>query len=332
MISVVVPIYNEEELIVKFHEAAASALESARTQWEVVYVNDGSTDLSLELLRGLQAADSHVVVVELSRNWGHMGAISAGIQTARGNAVILMDGDFQDPPEVLPQLIDAWRAGAEVVVAVRRSRQERRKVLAKLFPLFYRVLGALSDYPIPLNAGIFSLMDRKAVDSVNAMGEKNRYLPGLRAWVGYRSTVVFYDRQDRAGGDGKLSFFSRIKYAMDAITSFSYKPLRLSFALFLFAGFVAALLTFCMLLSKSSVATAGLGVAAAVFFVGGLLLLCMGVLGEYLGRVYDEVRSRPLSIIDTVHRSPAMIVPHIGVVAAQANGHQIHEVNDVVYR
>jgi len=300
-------------------------LESAHTGWEVVYVNDGSIDLSLELLRGLQTMDPHVVVVELSRNWGHMGAISAGIQTARGDAVILMDGDFQDPPEVLPQLIDAWRAGAEVVVAVRRSRQERRKVLAKLFPLFYRLLGALSDYPIPLNAGIFSLMDRKAVDSVNAMGEKSRYLPGLRAWVGFRNTVVFYDRQDRAAGDGKLSFVSRIKYAMDAITSFSYKPLRLSFALFCFSTGMAALLGLSMLLSKSSVETVGFGVAATVFFVGGLLLLCLGVLGEYLGRVYDEVRSRPLSIIDTVHRSPAMIAPQLGMAARQASSHQSGE-------
>jgi len=144
LISIVVPIYNEEELIMRFHEAVAVAMESAQTIWEVVYVNDGSTDFSLELLRGLQAMDSHVVVVELSRNWGHMGAISAGIQTARGNAVILMDGDFQDPPEVLPKLIHAWREGAEIVVAVRKSRKERRKILAKLFPLFYRVMGALS--------------------------------------------------------------------------------------------------------------------------------------------------------------------------------------------
>jgi dolichol-phosphate mannosyltransferase len=232
-----------------------------------------------------------------------------------------MDGDFQDPPEVLPKLIDAWREGAEVVVAVRKSRKERSIVLAKLFPLFYRVLGALSDYPIPLNAGIFSLMDRKAVDSVNAMGEKNRYLPGLRAWVGYRNKVVFYDRQDRLAGDGKLSFISRIKYAMDAITSFSYKPLRLSFALFLLASGAAALLALFMLFSKSSVATAGFGVGAAVFFVGGLLLLCIGVLGEYLGRVYDEVRSRPLSIINTVHRSPGKIAPQFAVVASQTNGH-----------
>jgi glycosyltransferase involved in cell wall biosynthesis len=317
MISVVVPIYNEEELVVRFHEAVASAMESARTQWEVVYVNDGSTDSSLDLLRGLQSLDPHVVVVELSRNWGHMGAISAGLQTAHGDAVILMDGDFQDPPEILPRLIESWRDGGEVVVAVRRSRQERRKILAKLFPLFYRVLGTLSDYPIPLNAGIFSLMSRKVVDAVNQLGEKNRYLPGLRAWVGYRNKVVFYDRQDRLAGDGKLSFISRIKYAMDAITSFSYKPLRLSFALFSFATCVSALLALSMLIARGSVQVAGFGVGAAVFFVGGLLLLCMGVLGEYLGRVYDEVRNRPLSIINRIHRSPSAMSTQVGMIAVQ---------------
>ena len=322
MISVVVPIYNEEELVVRFHEAVANAMEAAHAQWEVVYVNDGSTDSSLKLLKGLQNLDSHVVVVELSRNWGHMGAISAGLQTARGSAVILMDGDFQDPPEVLPKLIEAWREGGEVVVAVRRSRQERRKILAKLFPLFYRVMGALSDYPIPLNAGIFSLMSRRVVDSINKMGERNRYLPGLRAWVGYRSRVIYYDRQDRLAGDGKLSFISRIKYAMDAITSFSYKPLRLSFALFFFASSISALLTLCMLVSSSSVATAGFGVGAAVFFVGGLLLLCMGVLGEYLGRVYDEVRSRPLSIINRVYHSGSLHAAQVPMLAVQSDKYQ----------
>ena len=312
MISVVVPIYNEEELICRFHEAVSNALDGAGGDWEVVYVNDGSADSSLELLKGLQEADSRVVVVELSRNWGHMGAISAGLQTARGRAVILMDGDFQDPPEVLPQLIEEWRNGAEVVVAVRKSRQEKRKVLARLFPLFYRVLGTLSDYPIPLNAGIFSLMDRKALDSVNGMGEKNRYLPGLRAWVGYKNAIVYYDRQDRLAGDGKLSFISRIKYAIDAITSFSYKPLRLSFALFGFANFMALILAMSMIFAKSPFTTVGLGVSAAVFFTGGLLLLCMGVLGEYMGRVYDEVRSRPLSLISRIHRSSVMMASQTG--------------------
>ncbi|UWZ83923.1 glycosyltransferase family 2 protein [Occallatibacter riparius] len=315
MVSVVVPIYNEEELVVRFHEAVASALKGVVDDWEVVYVNDGSTDSSLELLKGLQAVDSHVVVVELSRNWGHMGAISAGLQTARGRAIILMDGDFQDPPEVLPQLIDAWREGAEVVVGVRRSRQESRKLLAFLFPMFYRVLGALADYPIPLNAGIFSLMDRKALDSVLAMREKNRYLPGLRAWVGYKNSIVYYDRNDRLGGEGKLSFISRIKYAMDAITSFSYKPLRLSFALMGFSTTVAMMLALCMALPTSAIVTAGFGVAASVFFMGGLLLLSIGILGEYIGRVYDEVRNRPLSLISQVHRSQVKIASQVGMIA-----------------
>jgi polyisoprenyl-phosphate glycosyltransferase len=236
-----------------------------------------------------------------------MGAIAAGLRTASGRAVILMDGDFQDPPEALPQLIDAWKKGGEIVVAVRRTRQERRRILAMLFPLFYRVLGALSDFPIPLNAGIFSLMDRKAVDALISMGERNPYLPGMRAWLGYRNSIVYYDRHDRAAGEGKLSFLSRIKYAMDAITGFSYKPMRLSFALFGLSWCVSILLAGIMLLSSDPIAAAALGVACAVFFVGGLLLLTVGVLGEYIGRVYDEVRGRPLSLISHIHRSRLQI-------------------------
>jgi polyisoprenyl-phosphate glycosyltransferase len=303
MISVVVPIFNEEEIVDSFHSALAASMKGVGEAWEVVYVNDGSGDSSLKLLTELQAKDGHVVVVDLSRNWGHMGAISAGLQTALGDAVVLMDGDFQDPPEVVPELVAAWRGGAQVVTAVRRSRQERRKVLAKLFPIFYRVLGALSDFPIPLNAGIFGLLDRQVVQSINSLREGSRYLPGLRAWVGYKTGVVLYDRQERAGGEGKLTFLSRIKYAMDAITSFSYKPLRLSFALSGFAIAVAAILAVCTVFSKSAVNPLGYGVAAAVFLVGGFLLLCVGVLGEYLGRVYDEVRSRPLSIINKVYEA-----------------------------
>jgi glycosyltransferase involved in cell wall biosynthesis len=316
MISVVVPIYNEEELVRIFHAAVADSMEDSGEAWEVVYINDGSRDSSLQLLRELQAEDTHVVVVDLSRNWGHMGAISAGLQTARGDAVVLMDGDFQDPPEVVPQLIAAWRRGAQVVTAVRRSRQERRKVLATLFPLFYRVLGALSDFPIPLNAGIFGLLDRQAVDSINSLREGNRYLPGLRAWVGYKTSVVYYDRQDRAGGEGKLTFLSRIKYAIDAITSFSYKPLRLSFVLAGFSIFIAAMLGVLSIASNSPLNPLGYGVAAAIFLVGALVLLSLGVLGEYLGRVYDEVRSRPLSIINKVYYASQLNSAPLGI------GHQ----------
>lgn len=319
MISVVVPIYNEEEIVVQFHAALSGILKNVDENWEIVYVNDGSIDSSLELLKGLQAIDPHVVVVELSRNWGHMGAISAGLKTASGRAVILMDGDFQDPPAVLPELIESWRNGAEIVVGVRKSREERRKVLAMLFPLFYRVLGALSDYPIPLNAGIFSLMDRKAVDSILAMREKNRYLPGMRAWVGFRNDVVYYDRHDRAGGDGKLSFISRIKYAMDAITGFSYKPLRLSLGLCACSISVAVILALISLFTANSVYAAALAIGGAIFLASSFVLLAIGVVGEYIGRIYDEVRDRPLSLISYVHR-PQSIYAARPAMAPVQNG------------
>lgn len=299
MISVVVPIYNEEEIISILHAAIVSAMEMTGEEWEVVYVNDGSRDSSLDLLRGLQSLYSNVVVVDLSRNWGHPGALAAGLQTAKGDAVVLMDGDLQDPPEVIPELIAAWRSGAQVVTAVRRTRRESRKYLSVLFPLFYRVFGALSDYPIPLNAGIFGLLDRQAVDSINSLREGNRYFPGLRAWVGYRNAVVYYDRQDRVGGDGKLTFISRIKYAMDAITSFSYKPLRVSFAFAALTGAMGSLFAVMAAFARSGT---GYGIVSAVFFVGCLLLFNMGIFGEYLGRIYDEVRARPVSIISRVHR------------------------------
>lgn len=298
MISVVIPIYNEEEIIPLLHEAVVGAMREVDEGWEVVYVNDGSKDASLELLRALQEESPQVVVVDLSRNWGHMGALWAGMQTARGDAVVLMDGDLQDPPEVIPEMVAVWRSGAQVVTTVRRSREERRKVLAFLFPLFYRVLGALADFPIPLNSGIFGLLDRQAVDSINSLREANRYLPGLRAWVGYRTAIVYYDRHDRVGGEGKLTFLSRIKYAMDAITSFSYKPLRLSFVLGSLLTLFALVLGVAALISSGSL---GYGLTAAIFLIGGLLLFSIGILGEYVGRIYDEVRARPLSLINRVY-------------------------------
>ena len=304
MISLVIPIYNEAEIIHRLHHALDRVLQQVNENCEIVYVNDGSKDASLELLREVQSEDSRVVVVDLSRNWGHMGALAAGLRTAQGDAVILMDADLQDPPEVIPDLVAAWHGGAQVVTAVRRSREEHRKVLAFLFPLFYRLLGALSDFPIPLNAGIFGLLDRQAVDSINALREYNRYLPGLRAWVGYKTGVVYYDRRDRVGGEGKLTFMSRIKYALDAITGFSYKPLRLSFVLSGLAVLLAALLGLLALTGAvRGLPAIGFAVSASVFLTGALLLLSIGVLGEYVGRIYDEVRERPLSLINTVYHS-----------------------------
>jgi len=303
MISVVIPIYNEAEILSILHTRLTGTMAVTGADWEIVYVNDGSKDSSLDILRKFQSQDSHVVVVDLSRNWGHMGALHAGLQTARGDAIVLMDGDLQDPPEVIVKMVDAWRGGAQVVTAVRRSRQESRKLLAILFPIFYRVLAAISDYPIPLNAGIFGLLDRQVLESLNGLPEGNRYLPGLRAWVGYRTVTVYYDRQDRIGGEGKLSFISRIKYAMDAITSFSYKPLRLSFVLALTAIFLGVI---SLISGANSMAH---GLFAAICFMSSLTLFCLGVMGEYLARVYDEVRGRPLSIINRVYRCEELFRP-----------------------
>ncbi len=304
MISVAIPVYNEEEILHLLHARVSQVMNSLGEPWEVVYVNDGSKDSTLSLLLEFQARDPHIVVVDLSRNWGHMGALSAGLQTARGDAVVLMDGDLQDPPEVIPEMVAAWRDGAKVVNAVRRKREESRKYLLVLFALFYRLLGALSDFPIPLNSGIFGLMDRQAIDSFNALREYNRYLPGLRAWIGYPTAVVYYDRKDRAGGGGKLTFVSRIKYALDAITSFSYKPLRLSFALGVPA--ICLALAVAVALAAAGALTGTAAVLAAIFFMGGVQLFCVGVLAEYIGRIYDEVRRRPISLINAVHRPRAV--------------------------
>lgn len=310
MISVVVPVLNEEALLARLHEEVAAAFTNETEPWEVVYVNDGSTDGSLAWLLELMARDARVTVLDLSRNWGHQAALSAGLSVARGEAVVLIDADLQDPPSVIPELLAAWRSGFEVVVAMRRSRLESglRKFL---IPLFYKVLGFLSDYPIPLNAGIFGLLDRKAVDSVNRLTETNRYLPGLAAWVGFPTTVVFYDRRARAAGGPRQTLLRLVRYALDAIFSFSYKPLRLSlFAGLLvafFAVFYGVVLTVARLLGTGlfgvPVVNGYTSTIVAILFLGGVQLMSAGILGEYLGRVYDEVKRRPLFIVRQVHRA-----------------------------
>jgi dolichol-phosphate mannosyltransferase len=305
MISIVAPIYNEEEIFHLLHERVTAAMAATGEEYECVYVNDGSKDRVLEIMLDFQKRDPRIVVVDLSRNWGHMGAINAGLRTAKGDAVILMDGDLQDPPEVIPELIHKWRAGAQIVTTVRRSRQEGRTFLRYIFPLWHWVFDKLSDYKIPQNSGVFGLCDRQAMDAINALTERNRYFPGLRAWVGFKNEVVYYDRADRAGGEGKLNIASRIKYALDAIYSFSYKPMRLVglmgwllLAVSFIVGGVAAY--------KEDVI---IGLFAAMAFVGGLVLFGLGVFAEYIGRVYDEVRGRPLSIIGKVHRADTATMP-----------------------
>jgi glycosyltransferase involved in cell wall biosynthesis len=218
MLSVVVPIYNEEENISAFHAAVRTVMDTLEENWEVIYVNDGSRDNSLSLLVDIQKRDPRVSVVEFSRNFGHQAALTAGLQVAGGDAIMLMDGDFQDPPEVLPRMVKAWNDGAKVVIAQRSSRAETG-LRGKLFPLFYKVMGMISDFPIPLNAGIFGLLDRQAADAIINLSEGNRYLPGLRAWVGFPTAIVYYERAGRAAGEAKQTLPKLFKYAMDAISA-----------------------------------------------------------------------------------------------------------------
>jgi dolichol-phosphate mannosyltransferase len=310
MLSVVIPIFNEEVLIDRLHKEVSAAAGSVGEPWEVVYVDDGSRDRSRELLLQLQQDDPHVVVVELSRNWGHQAALTAGLSVAKGDAVVLIDGDLQDPPRVIVELVAAWRSGAQVVVAERRKRSEGG-LRRGLFWLFYKLLGFLSDYPIPLNAGIFGLLDRQAVDAINRLTETNRYLPGLRAWVGFRTAVVHYDRAGRAAGEPKQSLFRLVRYALDAIFGFSYNPLRLSLALgLLTAGFAmlyGVVLVTCRLLGVGMfgvpVVDGYTSTIVSILFLGGVQLFSVGLLGEYIGRIYDEVKRRPLFLIRQVHQS-----------------------------
>ncbi|HEY2499146.1 MAG TPA: glycosyltransferase family 2 protein [Candidatus Angelobacter sp.] len=310
MLSVVVPIYNEEENITAFHAAVRNVMETQEESWEIVYVNDGSRDTSLSLLMEIHRNDPRVSVVEFSRNFGHQAALTAGLQVAKGDAIMLMDGDFQDPPEVLPRMIQAWKRGAKVVIA-ERSRRAEKGLRGQLFPLFYKVMGLISDFPIPLNAGIFGLLDRQAADAIINLQECNRYLPGLRAWVGFPTAVVYYERAGRAAGEAKQTLPRLFKYAMDAIFSFSYKPLRLGMAL---GGMVLAFTLFLSVVAIGNtvfhlkyfglIPGAGhIGTMLAILFLGGVQLICTGLLGEYIGRIYDEVRRRPLFLIHKLHRA-----------------------------
>jgi glycosyltransferase involved in cell wall biosynthesis len=306
MVSIVVPIYNEEEIFHLLHSAITESLAPIGEDYEIVYVNDGSRDSSLQLLLQEQSRDPHVVVVDLSRNFGHMGAVDAGLKTAQGDAVVLMDGDLQDHPRYIPEMIRKWREGAQVVTTVRRSRKESRKLLGVAFGAFHKLLDKLSDFKIPQNSGVFGLMDRKAMDVYNSLPEGNRYFPGLRAWVGFKNAIVYYDRDDRIGGEGKLDVVSRIKYALDAIYSFSYKPMRLASICGLICmglGVLLGIATVFAALDYLNFSAPLLSLFAALALVGGLQLFCLGVVSEYIGRIYDEVRERPLSIINKVYRT-----------------------------
>ena len=299
MFSIIIPLYNEEKTIPELVTRLAAVTDGMNDPWELILVDDGSTDGSFTAMCALHRNDPRIKVVRLSRNFGHQIAISAALDLAQGDAVILMDGDLQDPPELLPQLIKLWKDGYHVVYTVKTSRKENwLKRLA--FKSFYRILSAMSSIKIPMDAGNFSLMDRRVVEVLRTMPERNRYISGLRAWAGFQQTAVYYDRGPRYAGKPQMSLGRLFHLALDGIFSFSNAPLRAA----IYFGMAAAMVSFAgglyVVYEKLFTKMAILGWAStivSILFVGGMILMTLGVIGEYISRIYEEVKKRPLYVI-----------------------------------
>ena len=302
LLCVVIPVFNEQPVLPELLDRLQRTLNSlAGMRWEVVFVDDGSRDRTAEMLAAASAQEPRLRLVRLSRNFGHQPALTAGLaQAGLADAVVTMDADLQDPPELIPELVSAWQGGAEVVLAVRRSRQDAglRRVG---FDVFHRWFQRLSDFKIEANTGTFGLLARPAVAAINALEERHRFFPGLRAWVGFKQAEVVYDRQERAAGTPAQTLRRLVRYALDGIFSFSYFPLRLTTYLGLFiAGCGFAVGTFFVvrrLLGLEVAFTGFTTLVTLILFLGGVQLIGIGVLGEYLGRIYDEAKRRPLYVV-----------------------------------
>lgn len=299
LISVVVPAYNEEEVLEEFHRQVGAVLETLDDDAEFVFVDDGSSDSTADIMRLLASKDSRARAVILSRNFGHEAAIEAGLRAARGDAVIVMDADLQDGPDILPRLVAAWREGAGVVYAVRTERKEGR-FLRSAFSSFYRLAEKVMSIDLPRDAGPFSLMDRRVVNVLNAMPEKGRYFPGLRAFAGFRQMGLEAERNERLAGETKYSLVKRTLGATNAIFSFSKLPLRLMTG----TGFAMALLAVAGLIwvivgaiVGASIQPGWASLMIVMLFIGAVMFLFMGILGEYVGKIYDEVRGRPNYVV-----------------------------------
>ena len=315
-VSIVIPIYNEGAVAPELLARLTAVFDqNPGITWDALLVDDGSRDNSVELIRRHAARDPRFALLELSRNFGFQAAIAAGLAHARGEAVVTMDADLQDPPECIPELVARWREGAEVVRAVRRSRQETGPRRLGM-DFFHAIFSRVSDFPIDSNAGTFGLMDRTAVDALNQLPERNRFFPGLRSWVGFQTAEIHYDRQERAAGQPQQTFRRLLRYATDGVFSFSYLPLRLLTYTGIFIaimGFAAAV--FYAVRRIIGIETAPTGyttLVTIVLFLGGVQLIGIGVLGEYLGRVYDEVKRRPLFLLRRNQGPPAGSPPAAG--------------------
>ena len=303
-ISIVVPVYNEARILPELTRRIDNVVTRLpEFEWEVIYVDDGSTDDSAAVLETMALEHPWLRVLFLSRNFGHQTAITAGIDDALGDAVILMDGDLQDPPEVIPQLIERWQQGFDVITARRRRRNgESAFKLATAF-LFYRTLRLLSDTSIPVDTGDFRLMSRKAVDAIKAMPERSRFLRGMVSWAGFKHTEVEYERSERMAGETKYTFVKMLRLAANGILSFSRVPLQLIlglgilFSVFSFIGILAVLYETLVL---HTTVRGWSSLMSAILFMGGIQLVCLGMIGSYVGRIFDEVRARPLYFIQSV--------------------------------
>lgn len=310
MISIVIPIYNEEENLQNLYTRLTNAAPSWKEDYEIVLIDDGSRDSSLTMMRVMAEKDSHVRVIKLSRNFGHQPAISAGIQEAKGDAIIIMDGDLQDPPEELYRFLDKWREGYEVVYAVRTKRKEGFfKKLA--YSSFYRIMAAISDIEIPLDSGDFCVMDRKVVNVlVHDMPEQIRFIRGMRAYAGFKQIGVTYERAERAAGEVKYTFKKLVQLALDGLFGFSSFPLRLSTYLGISIAIPSLIIGVFFLVHRlfgfkvfghTPEETPGLAsLAVGMFFLGGVMLTMLGIIGEYISRIYIEVKKRPFFVIDEI--------------------------------
>lgn len=300
-LDIIIPIYNEQENLPELSRRLKEVCDQLNgIQWRVIYVNDGSHDASMKIMLEQHREDSRFEIIDLSRNFGHQAAIAAGLAHTKGDVVIVMDGDLQDPPELIPDLLSQWQDGAQIVRAHRRTRKDRG--IRRLgFEIFHKVFGWISDFPIPPHSGVFALLDKQAVRELNRLTEKNRFFPGLRSWVGFKQGVINYDRQERAAGRPKQSLKRLIRYGLDAIFSFSYKPLRIMTGVGIFisaAGFfLASLFVIKRLAGIESAQTGFTTLVTVILFLGGVQLMAIGLLGEYLARIYDEVKARPLFIV-----------------------------------
>jgi dolichol-phosphate mannosyltransferase len=271
--------------------------------YEIVFVNDGSRDKTAQIIAGFCESDGAVRLINFSRNFGHMPAISAGMEHARGQAVFIIDADLQDPPEIFPQMAEKWREGYHVVYGQRAKRKGEslfKKISAKIF---YRFIRRMTSVDMPVDTGEFRLIDRKVCDAVNRLPEKSRYIRGLVSWVGFRQTAVMYERQERFAGQTKYPLRKMIAFAMDAITAFSYKPLKLATTMgFLISigSFVYLAVVFYQWLFTDSTITGWASTVGILLFTQGIVMMILGLMGEYIGRIYDEIKSRPIYIVQEV--------------------------------